>query len=113
MARDRRRAHLRRAAADETYRKVIYVDEMWTVWGIPGWLLSFGIGIAVLAIKAVAVAIVLRRNTRKQLPPPPPPGAAFTPPGAYPQGPPVPPGTYPQGPPAPVSPTDPKSGPID
>lgn len=103
---------LRRAAADDTYRKVIYVDEMWTVWGMPGWLVSFGIGMAVVAIKAVAVAIVLRRNARKQ-PPMPPAGAVFMPPGAYPQGGagaypqggtgaypqggPVPPGAYPQG----------------
>jgi hypothetical protein len=103
---------LRRAAADDTYRKVIYVDEMWTVWGIPGWLLSFGIGIAVLAIKAVAVAIVLKRNAKRQLPPVPPPGAAFMPPGAYPHGAPMPPGAYPQGPPAPT-PADTKSAPND
>ncbi|MCC9704564.1 DUF2330 domain-containing protein [Streptomyces sp. MNU76] len=81
---------LRRAAADDTYREVIHVDEMWTVWGIPGWLLSFGIGMAVLAVKAVAVAIVLKRNAKRQLPPVPPPGA-FMPPGAY------PPGAYPPG----------------
>lgn len=102
---------LRRTAADDTYRKVIYVDEMWTVWGIPGWLLSFGIGIAVLAIKAVAVAIVLKRNAKNQLPPVPPAGAAFIPPGAYPQGAPVPPGAYPQG--APVSPGAPVPSPVD
>ncbi|WP_405893512.1 DUF2330 domain-containing protein [Streptomyces sp. NBC_00104] len=112
---------LRRAAADDTYRKVIYVDEMWTVWGIPGWLVSFGIGIAVLAIKAVAVAIVLKRNAKRQLPPLPPPGAVFMPPGAYPPGAPMPPGAYPQGPPAPmpvpvpvpVPPADTKSAPND
>ncbi|MGW0839012.1 DUF2330 domain-containing protein [Streptomyces sp. NPDC002787] len=125
---------LRRAAADDTYREVIYVDEMWTVWGIPGWLLSFGIGIAVLAIKAVAVAIVLKRNAKRQLPPVPPPGAAFMPPGAYPHGAPgspMPPGAYPQGAPSPMPapmpapappttpaptpapPADPKSGPND
>ncbi|UUU34282.1 DUF2330 domain-containing protein [Streptomyces sp. CA-210063] len=98
---------LRRTAADDTYRKVIYVDEMWTVWGIPGWLVSFGIGIAVLAIKAVAVAIVLKRNARKQ-PPLPPAGAAFIPPGAYPQGAPV---AYPQG--APVPPGTPVPPSVD
>lgn len=119
---------LRRAAADDTYREVIHVDEMWTVWGIPGWLLSFGIGTAVLAIKAVAVAIVLRRNAKRQLPPVPPPGAVFMPPGAYPPG---TPGAYPPGahmppgapvppgapmppgaqPPAPEAPAGPKSAP--
>ncbi|UUU21645.1 DUF2330 domain-containing protein [Streptomyces sp. DSM 40750] len=110
---------LRRTAADDTYRKVIYVDEMWTVWGIPGWLLSFGIGIAVLAIKAVAVAIVLRRNARKQLPPVPPAGAVFMPPGAHPQGGPVPPGAYSQGGPgaypqgAPIPPQAPVQPPVD
>lgn len=124
---------LRRAAADDTYREVIHVDEMWTVWGIPGWVLSFGIGIAVLAIKAVAVAIVLKRNAKRQLPPVPPPGA-FVPPGAYapgapgayppgahlPPGAPVPPGaSMPPGvpmppgaqPPAPGAPAGPKSAP--
>ncbi|MDX3640964.1 DUF2330 domain-containing protein [Streptomyces sp. MB09-02B] len=106
---------LRRAAADDTYREVIHVDEMWTVWGIPGWLLSFGIGMAVLAIKAVAVAIVLKRNAKRQLPPVPPPGAAFMPPGTYPPGAyppgPYPPGAYPPGahtpPGAPVPPSAP------
>ncbi|EKX68614.1 hypothetical protein STRIP9103_02668 [Streptomyces ipomoeae 91-03] len=94
---------LRRAATDEPYRKVIYVDEMWTVGGIPGWLLSFGIGMGVLAVKAVAVAIVLRRNAKRQLPPASPPGAAFPPPGApgmpgpYPPGTPGAPGAYPPG----------------
>lgn len=124
----------RRAATDDTYGKVIDVDEMWTVWGIPGWLVSFGIGFAVLAIKGVAVAIVLRRNAKRQLPPLPPPGAFpppgvypapggyAPPPGAYPQpgpfpapgaampGAPMPPGPHPQ---APAAPADPKSGPID
>ncbi|WP_051948567.1 DUF2330 domain-containing protein [Streptomyces scabiei] len=114
---------LRQAAADDTYRKVIYVDEMQTLWGMPEWLVWFGIGMAVLAIKAVAVAIVLMRNAKRQLPPVPPPGAvfpppggAFPPPGAYPQG---APGAYPQGTPgayqpgSPAAPADPKSGPID
>lgn len=85
----------RRAASDEPYREVIYVDEMWTVGGIPGWLFSFSLGIAVLAIKAVAVGIVLRRNARRQLPPVPPgayPPGVFAPPGTYPPGGPVPPG---------------------
>ncbi|MDW8810614.1 DUF2330 domain-containing protein [Streptomyces scabiei] len=113
---------LRRAATDDPYRKVIHVDEMWTVWGIPGWLLSFGIGFAVLAIKGVAVAIVLRRNAKRQLPPVPPPGAypqpgayppqsgPYPPPGPYPApGAPMPPGGHPQ---APAAPADPKSGPI-
>ncbi|MFM9589764.1 DUF2330 domain-containing protein [Streptomyces scabiei] len=107
---------LRRAAADETYRKVIYVDEMQTLWGMPEWLVWFGIGIAVLAIKAVAVAIVLMRNAKRQLPPVPPPGAYLPPPGAYPPpgpfpapGAPMPPGAHPQ---APAAPADPKSGPI-
>ncbi|KND44978.1 DUF2330 domain-containing protein [Streptomyces stelliscabiei] len=109
---------LRRAAADDTYRKVIHVDEMWTVWGIPGWLVSFGIGIAVLAIKAVAVGFVLRRNAKRQPPPVPPPGAALYPPGALPQAagpyPPGAPGPYPPGPyrpEAPAAPADPKLGP--
>ncbi|MDX2761461.1 DUF2330 domain-containing protein [Streptomyces europaeiscabiei] len=113
---------LRRTAADDTYRKVIYVDEMQTLWGMPEWLVWFGIGMAVLAIKAVAVAIVLMRNAKRQMPPVPPPGAAFPPPGgafpppgAYPQG---APGAYPPGTPgayqpgSPAAPADPKSGPI-
>ncbi|WP_200302190.1 DUF2330 domain-containing protein [Streptomyces adelaidensis] len=125
---------LRRSPTDDTYRKVIYMDEMWTVGGIPGWLFTFGLGIAVLAIKAVAVAIVLKRNAAKQPPLVPPPGAY--PPGAYYQhGAPMPPGGYqpgapggfppgtsvPPGPPAgapappadhsPGAPTDQKPGP--
>ncbi|WRZ54847.1 DUF2330 domain-containing protein [Streptomyces sp. NBC_01314] len=111
---------LRQAAADDTYRKVIYVDEMQTLWGMPEWLVWFGIGIAALAIKAVAVAIVLMRNAKRQLPPLPPPGAAFPPQGAYPPGayPPGAPGAYPPGTPGayqpgpPAAPADPKSGPI-
>jgi hypothetical protein len=106
---------LRRTAADDTYRKVIYVDEMQTLWGMPEWLVWFGIGVAVLAIKAVAVAIVLIRNAKQQLPPVPPPGAVFLPPDGYPQGapgayPPGTPGAYPPG--VPAAPADPKSGPI-
>ncbi|WP_226966716.1 hypothetical protein [Streptomyces phaeolivaceus] len=87
------------------------MDEMQTVWGMPEWLVWFGIGMAVLAIKAVAVAIVLIRNAKRQLPPVPPPGAVFIPPGAYPPGayPPGAPGAYPP----PNAPTNPKSGPND
>jgi hypothetical protein len=84
------------------------VDEMWTVGGIPGWLFTFGLGIAVLAIKAVAVAIVLRRNARKQPPLPPMAPGPWVPPGGphagYPHGAPVPPA-------GPVPPADHKPGP--
>lgn len=123
---------LRRTAADGTYRKVIYVDEMQTLWGMPEWLVWFGFGMAALAIKAVAVAIVLRRNAKQQLPPVPPPGAALMPPGgyyppgapgAYPPGTPgafqpgtpggYPPGVHPHGVPAPAPSADPKSAPND
>ncbi|WP_159767086.1 DUF2330 domain-containing protein [Streptomyces sp. HM190] len=109
---------LRRAAADDPYRKVIHVDEMWTVGGMPGWLFTFGLGMAVLAVKAVAVAIVLRRNARKQPPPPMAPGP-WVPPGGphagYPQGgqpygAPVPPAT-PVPPAAPEPPADHEPGP--
>ncbi|MFM9678147.1 DUF2330 domain-containing protein [Streptomyces brasiliscabiei] len=109
---------LRRAAADDPYRKVIHVDEMQTLWGMPEWLVWFGIGMAALVIKAVAVAIVLMRNAKRQLPPVPPPGAAFMPPGAYPPGAPWGPGApgaagTPGVPAAPSAPVDPKSGPQD
>ncbi|GHE28883.1 DUF2330 domain-containing protein [Streptomyces capitiformicae] len=87
---------LRQTETDEPYREVIYVDEMWTVGGIPGWLFSFGIGFAVLVIKGVAVAIVLRRNARKQ-PPPVPVGYPQGPQGGYPPPGGFPPGAYPQG----------------
>lgn len=105
---------LRRAAADDPYRKVIYVDEMWTVGGIPGWLFTFGLGIAVLAVKAVAVAIVLRRNARKQPPLPPMAPGPWVPPGGphagYPHGAPVPPGAH-MPPATPAPPADHKPGP--
>ncbi|BBC36813.1 hypothetical protein SGFS_081070 [Streptomyces graminofaciens] len=62
---------LRRTATDAAYRKVIYMDDMATLGGVPVWLISVGGGLALLAIKAVAVTIVLRRNSRKTPPLPP------------------------------------------
>ncbi|MFG3263518.1 DUF2330 domain-containing protein [Streptomyces bobili] len=86
---------LRRTAKDTTYRRVIHVDRLLTVAGIPVWLLTVAGGLAALVSAAVALALYRGRARRRA-------GGQATPPApAVPAGPAVPhplPPTTPPGP---------------
>ncbi|NUP24061.1 MAG: DUF2330 domain-containing protein, partial [Streptomyces sp.] len=60
---------LRRAPADDTFQQVIYEDRLRTVAGIPAWLLTVTVGLA-LAVAAAAASAV-RRSRRPESPPAP------------------------------------------
>ncbi|MFF8189976.1 hypothetical protein ACF05L_03630 [Streptomyces bobili] len=83
---------LRRTAKDTAYRRVIHVDRLLTVAGIPVWLLTVVGGLAALVTGAVAFAPYRGRSRRRA-------GWAATPPV-----PPVPPVPHPLPPTAPPGP---------
>lgn len=62
---------LRRAAADDSFRQVIYEDRLRTVAGIPAWLLTVTGGLALAAATAALFAVRRsRRSPRAEAPPP-------------------------------------------
>ncbi|HET6859871.1 MAG TPA: DUF2330 domain-containing protein [Streptomyces sp.] len=60
---------LRQAAADTPFRRVVYDPVLWTVGGVPLWLLT--VGGVLLALTAGALLLVRARGRRPVIPPPP------------------------------------------
>ncbi|MFF0480222.1 DUF2330 domain-containing protein [Streptomyces sp. NPDC004435] len=60
--------HVLRAVADTPYRRVIHRDRLLTVAGVPAWLLTAGLGAAVITVTTVLLTV--RANRRRRAPSP-------------------------------------------
>ncbi|MFC9673190.1 DUF2330 domain-containing protein [Streptomyces sp. NPDC056949] len=61
---------LRRTASDATHRTVVWDDELLTAGGVPVWLLTVPLPLALLL--TAAAVLRFRRHSRRPVPPPPP-----------------------------------------